>query len=86
MEQNRTPLLDAVTKFIDKKPAYFMVPGHRLEKGISSHWTDKVGEKIFAYDVTETPFTDDLHCPQDAIDKHRSCLRHFIELTRVFSW
>lgn len=74
MEQNRTPLLDAVTKFIDKKPAYFMVPGHRLEKGISSHWTDKVGEKIFAYDVTETPFTDDLHCPQDAIDKAQKLL------------
>lgn len=67
MEQNKTPLLDAITKLIDTNPAYFRIPGHRLDKGISTKWTDKVGTEIFAYDVTETPYTDDLHCPEGAI-------------------
>lgn len=66
-KQDSTPLLDAISRFIDTKPAYFRIPGHRLERGISSRWTEKVGREIFAYDVTETPFTDDLHSPQGAI-------------------
>jgi arginine/lysine/ornithine decarboxylase len=67
MNQKKTPLLDAITDFIDTKPAYFRIPGHRLDKGISSKWADIVGDKIFAYDVTETPLTDDLHSPEGAI-------------------
>lgn len=66
-KQKETPLLDAVTALIETKPAYFRIPGHRLEKGISKRWTDKVGSGIFAYDVTETPYTDDLHSPEGAI-------------------
>lgn len=65
--QDRTPLLEAIEDFIETKPAYFRIPGHRLDRGISTRWTDKVGTKIFAYDVTETPLTDDLHAPEGAI-------------------
>ena len=75
MEQKRTPLLDAVERLIDTKPAYFRIPGHRLNRGISSRWTDKTGEQIFAYDVTETPFTDDLHAPEGAIREAQELLR-----------
>lgn len=74
MNQNRTPLLDAVTGLIETSPVYFRIPGHRLEKGISPRWTDKVGTSIFAYDVTETPFTDDLHRPEGAIGEAQSLL------------
>ncbi|MCD8038284.1 MAG: aminotransferase class V-fold PLP-dependent enzyme [Lachnospiraceae bacterium] len=74
MEQNNTPLLDAVESLIDTKPAYFRIPGHRLERGVSSRWTDKTGDKIFAYDVTETPLTDDLHAPEGAIRKAQELL------------
>jgi len=74
MIQNKIPLLDAVTEFIATRPAYFRVPGHRLDKGISPRWTNIVGEKIFAYDVTETPLTDDLHCPEGAIDEAQKLL------------
>lgn len=66
-EQQKTPILDAIEKLIETKPAYFRIPGHRLDKGISEKWTSKVGTKIFAYDVTETPYTDDLHSPEGAI-------------------
>lgn len=84
MEQNQTPLLDAITEFIAGRPAYFSVPGHRLEKGISPRWTDKVGEKIFSYDVTETPLTDDLHCPEGAIDKAQKLLAALYGADRSF--
>lgn len=69
MNQNKMPLLDAVERLIDTNPAYFRIPGHRMERGISSRWAEKTGSRIFAYDVTETPFTDDLHAPEGAIRK-----------------
>lgn len=75
VEQNRTPLLEAVERLIDMEPAYFRIPGHRLNRGISSRWTDKTGDGIFSYDVTETPFTDDLHAPQGAIREAQELLR-----------
>ncbi len=74
LTQNETPLLSAVEQLIDTKPAYFRIPGHRLERGVSSRWTDKTGDKIFAYDVTETPLTDDLHAPEGAIRRAQELL------------
>lgn len=74
MNQNQTPLLEAVTELIETNPAYFRIPGHRLDKGISPRWTDKVGTAVFAYDVTETPLTDDLHSPEGAIGEAQRLL------------
>ncbi|MDE7203149.1 MAG: aminotransferase class I/II-fold pyridoxal phosphate-dependent enzyme [Lachnospiraceae bacterium] len=74
MNQSQTPLLQAVTDLIETNPAYFKVPGHRLDKGVCPRWTDRVGTAIFAYDVTETPFTDDLHSPEGAIDEAQKLL------------
>lgn len=71
---DQTPLLDAISEFIETKPAYFRIPGHRMNRGISQRWTDKVGTDIFAYDVTETPLTDDLHSPTGAIGKAQDLL------------
>ncbi|MDE7265880.1 MAG: aminotransferase class I/II-fold pyridoxal phosphate-dependent enzyme, partial [Lachnospiraceae bacterium] len=75
MNQQKTPLLEAVRDLIDTKPAYFRIPGHRLERGISSRWTEQVGSRIFSYDVTETPYTDDLHAPKGAIREAQELLR-----------
>ncbi|MBE5878010.1 MAG: aminotransferase class V-fold PLP-dependent enzyme [Lachnospiraceae bacterium] len=74
MNQNTTPLLDAIDKLIETRPAYFRIPGHRLTEGVSQRWTDKVGKQIFAYDVTETPYTDDLHSPEGPIAKAQELL------------
>ena len=82
--QKKTPLLDAITEFIETKPAYFRIPGHRLERGISQKWTDKVGKEIFAYDVTETPFTDDLHSPTDAILEAEELLQELYQADKSF--
>lgn len=84
MNQNKTPLLDAIGEFIHTKPAYFRIPGHRLQKGISSRWTDKVGEEIFAYDVTETPYTDDLHQAEGAIREAQQLLGELYHTDRSF--
>lgn len=75
MKQEKIPLLEAVERLIGTPPAYFRIPGHRLERGISSRWTDQVGNRIFAYDVTETPITDDLHAPEGAIREAQELLR-----------
>lgn len=66
-EQNRTPLLDALTAYKNRRPAYFRVPGHRYERGISPRWTREVGGEIFAYDLSEAEGLDDLHNPQGVI-------------------
>lgn len=67
MDQNKTPIFDAVRSYIDLKPAYFRIPGHRFEKGISQKWRDLVGDEIFKFDLTETPLVDDLHSPEGPI-------------------
>ena len=74
MNQGQTPLLQAVTDLIETNPAYFKVPGHRLDKGVCPRWTDRVGTAVFAYDVTETPLTDDLHSPEGAIGEAQRLL------------
>lgn len=84
MNQNDTPLLDAINRLIDTHPAYFRIPGHRLERGISARWTDRVGTEIFAYDVTETPFTDDLHSPEGAILEAEALLAALYGADRSF--
>lgn len=82
--QNQTPLLDAVTTFIETQPTYFRIPGHRLDKGISPRWTQMTGERLFAYDVTETPLTDDLHNPQGAIYKAQQLLQELYGADQSF--
>jgi len=67
MDQNKTPLFDAIREYIKRKPAYFRIPGHRFERGISQRWKDVVGEEIFKFDLTETPLLDDLHNPEGSI-------------------
>ncbi|NCB91308.1 MAG: aminotransferase class V-fold PLP-dependent enzyme [Clostridia bacterium] len=67
MDQNRTPLLDAIVEYTEKRPAYFKIPGHRYERGISPRWTKWTGEGIFRFDLTEAEGLDDLHCPEGVI-------------------
>lgn len=82
--QSRLPLLEAVNRLIDTNPAYFRIPGHRLERGICSEWTKRVGSGIFAYDVTETPYTDDLHAPEGAIREAQELMAKLYGADRSF--
>lgn len=67
MNQNRTPLLDAIVDYTTERPAYFKIPGHRYEKGISPRWRTWTGDGIFRFDLTEAEGLDDLHCPEGVI-------------------
>ncbi len=71
-----TPLFDAIVKYIDRNPSYFRIPGHRGAKGISPKWVDLVGENIFKFDLTETPYLDDLHNPSGAIAKAQNLAKN----------
>lgn len=67
MDQNQTPLLDAIVKYTEDRPAYFKIPGHRYEKGISPRWKQWTGDGIFRFDLTEAEGLDDLHAPEGVI-------------------
>ena len=67
MDQNQTPLLDAIRDFQEKDPAFFRIPAHRFQHGISSRLRDLMGEKVFRCDLTEAEGLDDLHHPEGAI-------------------
>lgn len=68
-QQRQAPLFEAVTSYKNKRPAYFCIPGHRYEQGISREWREQVGDGIFGYDLTEAQGLDDLHAPEGAIQK-----------------
>ncbi|HIS27086.1 MAG TPA: aminotransferase class V-fold PLP-dependent enzyme [Candidatus Pullilachnospira intestinigallinarum] len=67
MDQNRTPLLDAVAEYAAGEPAYFKIPAHRFERGISPRWRKWTGDGIFRFDLTEAEGLDDLHGAQGVI-------------------
>lgn len=66
-KQTEMPLLDAILKYNYQKPAYFCTPGHRYEKGMNLRLRELLGDAVFCFDLTETPYTDDLHNAEGAI-------------------
>ena len=66
-KQWKTPLLDALENYYQENPAYFCIPGHRFERGISPNLLDLFGEQVFHYDLTEAEGLDDLHHPEGPI-------------------
>ncbi len=69
MNQEQTPVLEMLDRFRKKNRGYFNIPAHHFETGISEKMKDVLGEKAYGIDVTETDGTDDLHCPEEAIEK-----------------
>lgn len=67
MDQNRTPLIDAIRNFTDNCEGYFCIPAHHMGRGADPSLLDLIGEKALRCDLTEAQGLDDLHCPEDAI-------------------
>lgn len=67
MDQERTPLVDAIVKFGNGEPAYFRIPAHRFERGMNSRFRDAAGEGVFRCDLSEAEGLDDLHQPTGVI-------------------
>jgi arginine decarboxylase len=68
MDQNQTPLYDALAAFKKRRLDSFHVPGHKNGKIFSKRGKDDY-QSILEMDVTEITGMDDLHAP-DGIIKH----------------
>jgi arginine decarboxylase len=66
-EQLRTPLYDAIIKYIDEEPTSFHIPSHKMGAGIDPRWKEFAGDNIFKMDLTEVTGLDDLHQPSGPI-------------------
>ncbi|MGV0108275.1 aminotransferase class I/II-fold pyridoxal phosphate-dependent enzyme [Nostoc sp. DSM 114160] len=69
LNQNQTPLLDALKANAARPHAPFYTPGHKLGQGISQPLADLLGTKIFRADLTELADLDNLFAPQGVIQE-----------------
>ncbi|MEM7552702.1 MAG: aminotransferase class I/II-fold pyridoxal phosphate-dependent enzyme [Cyanobacteria bacterium P01_A01_bin.84] len=68
LDQNQTPLLDALKIYIQHPHAPFYTPGHKQGKGISPKLIEVFGHTIFGADLSELTELDNLFAPQGVID------------------
>jgi len=61
LDQNITPLFDAVRNFSDWDPVPFFIPAHKLGEGIDPRFKSFAGKNIFRIDLSEVLWTDDFH-------------------------
>lgn len=69
MNQDQTPLLDAIISNAKRPHASFYTPGHKQGKGISSKLTEYLGKSIFTADLTELTELDCLFAPEGVIQQ-----------------
>jgi arginine decarboxylase len=69
LNQNQTPLLDALRANTARPHAAFYTPGHKGGQGISPRLTDLLGEVVFRADLTELSELDNLFAPQGVIQQ-----------------
>lgn len=66
-DQNKTPIFDALVKYVEDDITPFHMPGHKKGKGATKRLTDFLGKNFLAVDVTGVEGMDDLHEPQGII-------------------
>ena len=69
MNQNQTPLLDAIISNAKRIHAPFYTPGHKGGKGISPKLANYFGKAVFNADLTELTELDCLFAPQGVIQQ-----------------
>ena len=67
MNQDKTPLFDAIIGYATEGIAPFVIPSHKMGKGINKKWKEYAGDKIFTMDICEVQGLDDLHQPSGVI-------------------
>ncbi len=67
MDQDLTPVIDAIEQFSAGSRPYFCIPAHRGAQGVDERTLELLGPGVFAADLTETDGLDDLHHPEGAI-------------------
>ncbi len=69
LNQNQTPLLDALKACVAHFHAPFYTPGHKRGEGISQPLVDLLGKAVFRADLTELANLDNLFAPQGVIQE-----------------
>lgn len=67
IDQDRTPLYDAVVDYAQKNKISFHTPGHKHGQGIAKTFRQLVGEKVFRLDLSVMSEVDSLHEPSGVI-------------------
>lgn len=69
MNQNETPLFNALMEYVNRDTLPFHVPGHKKGIGIDSEFKEFIGDNPFKIDVTVFKLVDSLHHPNGPIKK-----------------
>jgi len=69
LDQNETPLFDALMEYVNRETIPFHVPGHKKGVGMDKEFKDFMGENPFKIDVTVFKLVDSLHHPTGPIKK-----------------
>jgi len=69
LDQNETPLFDALMNYVDNETIPFHVPGHKKGVGADEEYKAFIGENPFKIDVTVFKSVDSLHHPTGPIKK-----------------
>ncbi len=69
LNQNETPLFDALKEYVNNETIPFHVPGHKKGQGIDKEFKEFIGENPFKIDVTVFKQVDSLHHPKGPIKK-----------------
>ena len=67
LNQNNTPLFDALMEYVNNDTLPFHVPGHKKGVGVDSEFKSFMGENPFKIDVTVFKQVDSLHHPTGPI-------------------
>lgn len=69
LNQNETPLFDALMEYVNRNTIPFHVPGHKKGVGADPEFKEFIGDNAFKIDVTVFKLVDSLHHPTGAIKK-----------------
>ena len=69
LNQNETPLFDALKEYVNRDTIPFHVPGHKKGTGIEEDFKNFIGLNPFKIDVTVFKLVDSLHHPTGPIKK-----------------
>lgn len=69
LNQNETPLFDALIEYVDRDTLPFHVPGHKKGVGVDTEFKNFMGENPFKIDVTVFKQVDSYHHPTGPIKK-----------------
>ncbi len=69
LNQSKTPIVDALQDWVDKKHAPFYTPGHKRGIGMNPILTERWGMAVFGWDLPELPGLDNLQAPAGVIEQ-----------------